>query len=164
MIRMFVIALLLGIYVAGANDPSLDGPGSPIAVLAGSHARLGARQARSTGPLDQAAARAALDRVLESSEGVVLSAPAVGSTLFITDRRLVVVRDGARYRPSSGIKSWPLDRELTLRFGRVHRDTSQLIIGRAGRTISVFVTAAQLSDVQALVAESRRRIYGDAGG
>jgi hypothetical protein len=160
MTRMFVVALLLGIYLSGANDPAFDRAGSPIGVLAGSHARLGAPQPRSSRPLN-AAARAALATALEPSERIELTAAAVGCVLVMTDRRLMVVRDGASYRPKSGIQSWPLDRGITLRLSPMRRGQSQLLVDLAGRSGSVFVTAEQLADAQALIAEVRRRAYSD---
>jgi len=160
MTRMFLVAILLGIYLSGANDPAFEKAGSPIGVLVGSHARLGAPQPRSN-RLQDAAARAALAKALEPSERIELTAAAVGCVLVMTDRRLMVVRDGARYRPKSGIQAWPLDREVALRLGPMRRGQSQLVVDLAGRSGSVFVTQAQLADVQALIAEVRRRAYSD---
>ena len=84
---------------------------------------------------------------------------AVGCTLVLTDRRLLVVRDGASFRPRSGVRSWPLDRGLTLRLGQVRRDTSRLVIDHAGRSASVFLTAAQIDDAEDLIATIRKRIF-----
>ncbi len=88
-------------------------------------------------------------------------AAAVGSTLVMTDRRLFVVRDGARFRPRSGVRWWPLERDLTLRLARVRHDTSRLVIAREGRSASVFLTGTQVGDVQGLIAEIRHRTYAD---
>ena len=164
MTRIVIIALLVGIYISAVNGPALSLGGSPIGVPAGSRARLGAPQARSSKPPrspDAAAARAALDEVLEPNERVDLVAPAVGCTLVLTDLRLVVVRQGAAFRPKSGVKSWPLERELSLRIGVAHRETHRLSISGAGRSASVFVSAGQLDGVSAVIAEIRRRTYGD---
>ena len=56
--------------------------------------------------------RAAVSSALGPSEHVALVAPAVGCTLVLTDSRLLLVREGASYRPRSGIRSWVLDRTL----------------------------------------------------
>ncbi len=87
--------------------------------------------------------------------------PAVGCTLVMTDRRLFVIRDGARFRPRSGVRSWPLQRDLTLRLARVRHDTSRLVIQCAGRSASVFLTGAQMDAAQDLIAEIRHRTYAD---
>jgi hypothetical protein len=108
------------------------------------------------------AARTALAPVLGPQEHVSLVAPAVGCTLVLTDRQLVLVRDGASYRPRSGIQSWVLDRSLRLRLGPVRHTTGRLAIECGGRAASVFVTQAHMRDVTTLVAQARRRIYGQA--
>ena len=86
-------------------------------------------------------------------------APAVGCTLVLTDRQLLLVRDGVSYRPRSGIQAWVVDRSLSIRLGPVRRTTGQLAIECCGRTASVFLTRAHIPQVDALVAEVRRRIY-----
>ncbi len=105
------------------------------------------------------AARAAIAPVLDPTERVALVAPAVGCTLVLTDRKLMLVRDGVSYRPRSGMQSWVLDRSLSLHLAPVRRTTGRLVIERSGRSASVFLTQAQMPDVDALIAEVRRRIY-----
>jgi hypothetical protein len=105
------------------------------------------------------AARTALAPVLGPSENISMVAPAVGCTLVLTDRQLLLVRDGVSYRPRSGVQSWVLDRSLSVRLGPIRRTTGQLAIECRGRTASVFITMAHLPQVDALVAEIRRRIY-----
>jgi hypothetical protein len=46
---------------------------------------------------------------LEGHELVVARLAGLGASLFVTTYRLVIVRDGARRRPRSGIQSWPHD-------------------------------------------------------
>jgi hypothetical protein len=104
------------------------------------------------------AASAALDLVLEPGERVDLVAPAVGSAVILTDRRLAVLRDGASYRPRTGVRSFGLDRNLEVRIGPARR---RVIIQSEGHTINVFVRSEQLEQAEVLVAEVRRRIYLD---
>ncbi|MEP6638147.1 MAG: hypothetical protein ABJC39_02260 [Chloroflexota bacterium] len=103
--------------------------------------------------------RAALTPVLDPTERVMRVAAAVGCTLVLTDRRLHVVRDGADYRPRTGIRSWTLDRALTVRLMPVRKGTGRLVIDRSGGTASIFLTIDQTPFVEALLAEIRRRIY-----
>ena len=84
---------------------------------------------------------------------------AVGCTLVLTDRQLLLVRDGHSFRPRSGIQRWVVDRSLSVRLGPVRQTTGQLAIECRGRTSSVFLTHAEIPAVDALVAEIRRRIY-----
>jgi hypothetical protein len=90
-------------------------------------------------------------------------AAAVGCTLVLTDRRLVLVRDGASFRPKTGVHSWPVDRDLILRVSRMRRDTGRLLIEQTDRRISVFVTTAQLPEVRAIIADVRTRAYAEHG-
>ena len=158
-----VAGLVLAILSVAANDPSSDA----TARLRRPHLFVQVRQAGATDadarvpdPLSNDT-RAALEGVLEPTELVELVSPAVGSTLVMTDRRLLVIRDGARFRPRSGVRSWPLRRDLTLRLARVRHDTSRLVIACDGRTASVFLTGSQMGEAQALIAEIRHRTYAD---
>lgn len=99
--------------------------------------------------------RAALADVLEPMERVDLVAPAVGCVVVLTGIRLVVVRDGANYRPRTGVRSFALDEDLGLRLGPARH---QVIIEAAGKTITVFLRADQFEPAEALVAEARRRM------
>jgi hypothetical protein len=103
-------------------------------------------------------ASTALTAVLEPTEHVELVAPAVGSVMVLTGRRLVVVRDGAAFRPKTGVRSFDLDRGLRVRIGPARR---RVIIEADGRAINVFVRSEQLAQAETLVAEVRRRIYLD---
>ena len=103
--------------------------------------------------------RSALAPILDPTERVTLVAAAVGCTLVLTDRQLLLVREGVRYRPKSGIRSWTLDRSLSVRPGLPRRTTGQLAIECGGRTTSVFYTGDHRTDMDQLVAEVRRRIY-----
>ena len=103
-------------------------------------------------PLSRAA-RNALEAILEPGERIDREAPAVGAHLLLTDRRLVVVRDGFEFRPRSGIRSWPLDEPLVLRL-----EQGRLLIEQDGPDVGVFHTDTQAAAVRSLVAKSRRAI------
>jgi hypothetical protein len=107
-------------------------------------------------------ARAALDPVLDSRERVIATAVAVGCTLVLTDRNLLLVRDGASFRPRSGVQSWAVASSTHVRLTPTHRETARLLIGGAGRSASVFVTTEQHGDVSELVAAYRRRVHREA--
>lgn len=106
-------------------------------------------------------ARAALAGVLEPPERVLLVAPAVGSTMVLTQRRLVVVRDGAKFRPKTGVRTYAIAPGLAVRVGPARR---RVIIESEGRAITVFVRPEHLERAEALVAEVRRRILMTAPG
>ena len=101
-------------------------------------------------------ARVVLAGALDEDENVDVLAPAVGSILVLTDRRLIVLRQGAEFRPRTGIQSFALDRELEV---RIAPTIKQVTVTSSGRAISVFIRREQLVDIEALIAELRRRIY-----
>ena len=104
---------------------------------------------------------AALAPVLAPSEQVVVVAPAVGCTLVLTDRQLLLVREGVAYRPRSGVRAWVVDRSLSVRLAPLRRTSGQLAIEFGRRTTSVFYTLDEKLAIDQLVAEVRRRIYGE---
>ena len=101
-------------------------------------------------------ARVVLAGALDDDENVDIVAPAVGSILILTDRRLIVLRQGAEFRPRTGIQSFALDRDLEV---RIAPTIKQVTVASSGRAISVFMRREHLADVESLVAELRRRIY-----
>jgi hypothetical protein len=104
------------------------------------------------------AAREAIAAVLDPTESVEFVAPAVGSSLVLTQRRLFVVRDGASFRPKTGVRPFELDAGLKIRIGPARR---RVIIESPAGTINVFVRSEQLEQAETFVAEVRRRIYAD---
>jgi hypothetical protein len=58
--------------------------------------------------------------------------------------------------PKDRHRSFALDRALDV---RIEPRIKQVTVGSAGRSIAVFIRREQLSKVEALVAELRRRIY-----
>ena len=106
------------------------------------------------------ATREAIAAVLDPAESVEFAAPAVGSSLVLTQRRLIVVRDGASFRPKSGVRPFELCGGLSIRMGPTRR---RVIIESDAGTINVFVRSEQLPQAEAFVAEVRRRIYQGGG-
>ena len=104
------------------------------------------------------AAREALAAVLDPTEKVELVAPAVGSSLVLTEHRLFVVRDGASFRPKTGVRTFELRTGLTIRIGPARK---RVIIESAAGTINLFVRSGQIAQAESFVAEVRRRIYAD---
>ena len=105
------------------------------------------------------AVRTAISAVLGPAERVDRVVPAVGCALVLTDRRLLLVREGAAFRPRTGVRDWPLDRDLRIRMapGQQHR----VIIERTGRSASVFLSRPQVDDAIELIIEVRRRSYAE---
>jgi hypothetical protein len=102
------------------------------------------------------AAREALAAVLDPSEKVESVAPAVGSSLVLTQNRLYVVRDGASFRPKTGVRTFELKAGLSIRIGPARK---RIIIDSTTGTITLFVRSGQLAQAESFVAEVRRRMY-----
>jgi hypothetical protein len=107
--------------------------------------------------------RTALASVLDQGERVELAAAAVGCALVLTDRRLLLIREGASYRPKTGVHAWPLDRGLVIRFAAGRRNAGRLIIDYGGQTTSLFLAVGHTADARALVAETRMRTHPSEG-
>jgi hypothetical protein len=154
-----LMVLLLAIYVGGANDAHFADAGSPIGVLSGSHARLGARHSGSRTPMPVTPAdRKALREVLEPDEHVQRVVPMVGSILVLTDRRLHLVRTGAHFRPRTGIRSWTLDHLQSIRLGPLRGGNARLAIVGDGISANAVVTEDSLARVEAVIAAVRSRL------
>jgi hypothetical protein len=97
-------------------------------------------------------AQSALTAVLEPGEPIERDVAAVGAHLLLTDRRLVVVRDGFSFRPATGIRSWPIDRQLEVRV-----TPGQLLIEVRGVVVGVFYQEPQSAAIRSLVGAIRRR-------
>ena len=108
------------------------------------------------------ATRAAVQTILVPGELITQVVTAVGCSLVLSERQLILVRQGLNYRPRSGVQSWPLDRTLTVRTTAVRHGTGRIIIERSGRTTSVFVSADEWSAAEGLLMELHRRVHGSA--
>jgi len=71
---------------------------------------------------------------LERPERIERVAPAVGCVLVLTDRRLVIVRDGARFRSATALRSWPRDRHLDIKVVSTGEGASRVEISGPERT------------------------------
>lgn len=94
--------------------------------------------------------------MLEPSEQIEHLALAVGCALVLTNRRVVLVRDGTRKRPTSGINSFRLNRETVLRMGP---DRRTVVVRYRQAGASVFVRPEQVDQVAELIYAARRRVY-----
>jgi hypothetical protein len=97
----------------------------------------------------------ALASILDPTERVEIILVAVGCTLVLTDRQLVMVREGANYRPRTGIRSWPRGPALRAYLANGRGDSMRLIIG-SGSPVSIFLPAGQGDAARALVEAIRR--------
>lgn len=76
---------------------------------------------------------------LEPGESVLGAVTSLAGTLVLTDRRVVIVREGRGYRPQSGIRSWAISSDTDLRYGAPRGGMGRLVIGNGKEAISFFV-------------------------
>ena len=106
-----------------------------------------------TGP-----AGGALRAALAPTERLTHAARGVGCTIALTTMRLLVIRDGAAFRPKTGIRGWAIDDSLDVRPWLVRPGSGSLVI-RTGRDVtSVFVPNEEWAAAVQLVGALRGRI------
>jgi hypothetical protein len=99
----------------------------------------------------------ALRDVLEEGESVVAALPSIGSALILTDRRLVIIRDGRSFRPRSGVREWRLGPSLRIQTGPLRNGSGSLLIDRERGATSFFVAERDWHDALWIVDEAERR-------
>ena len=85
----------------------------------------------------------ALREAIEPGEAITHIVPAIGCTIALTERRLIIVRDGAAFRPKTGVRRWNLDEDLTVRTGK--------------QATTIEETSATMEQLAATVAQNANR-------
>jgi hypothetical protein len=99
-----------------------------------------------------------LRAALVPTERLTHAVPAVGCTIALTTLRLLVIRDGAAFRPKSGIRDWPIDASLDVRRGLVRHGSGSLVIRRGKDVASVFIPDDEWPATLELIGALRSRI------
>jgi hypothetical protein len=100
----------------------------------------------------------ALLEAIEPGEEITHAVPAIGCTIALTERRLIIVRDGAAFRPKSGVRRWNLDEDLTVRTGFLRHGTGSIVVQWDRNATSVFVQADHWDEALKLGAAARNRL------
>lgn len=99
--------------------------------------------------------------VAELGEPVVDEVAGLGATLLLTATRVVVVREGAHFRPRNGVRAWPFGafRDIQLESPRHGSGRVILRVGRySWQAISVFIAAADWAAAERVVLLIRSRV------
>lgn len=102
-------------------------------------------------------ARLAVAAHLGAAEPIERSLAGIGCTVVLTDRHLVLIRDGATFRRRTGVRSWPLDGALAVRLTPVRHGAQRLLISGCAESASVFLPGLQVTEARKLAAEVQRR-------
>jgi hypothetical protein len=100
-----------------------------------------------------------IDGVLEPGEDVLGAVTTLAGTLVLTDRRVVILREGRTFRPATGIRSWGLTPANEMTFGPPRGGVGRLIVGRGNRATSFFVRQRDWHDALDIVTMARRITY-----
>jgi hypothetical protein len=95
---------------------------------------------------------------LEADEGVVARLSGLGASLFLTTQRLVLVREGAEFRPRTGVRSWPRDSLRRVSLSPTKSGQARIVVRagpRAEDEVSVFFAAEEGADAALLIREIR---------
>jgi hypothetical protein len=101
---------------------------------------------------------AALRDALDADEEITHAVPAIGCTIALTERRLIILRDGAAFRPKTGVRKWNLDDDLTVRTGFLRHGTGSIVVHWDRNATSVFVHADHWNEALKLSAAARQRL------
>lgn len=107
----------------------------------------------------EADAEADLGLVLEAGESVVARLAGFGASIVVTTQRLVVVRDGAGFRPRSGVRSWRHEAIQGVSLSPPKRGQARMVV-QAGsgpeNEVSVFFAAERWPEAARIVGDVRR--------
>jgi hypothetical protein len=99
--------------------------------------------------------RATLVGLLEVGEEALGGLGSISARLILTDRRLIIIREGWRLRPATGIRTWALDASFHIR-AAPRAAAGALIVDRARGATSFFVGERDWPDALRIVSEARR--------
>ena len=102
--------------------------------------------------------RSAIEATLEAGETITHAVLAIGCTLALTERHLILAREGSAFRPKTGLRRWDIDSRLSIRAGLLRHDTGTLVIQWDRDATSVFVAGDNWDDALALVGATRTAI------
>ena len=102
---------------------------------------------------------ASLVGVLEPDETVLRALTTLAGTLVLTDRRVVIVREGRAYRPATGVRSWGLSPANTVDYGRPRGGLGRLIVGSGGKVTSFFFKERDSDAAMEIVSMAHQMTY-----
>lgn len=112
-------------------------------------------------PLPTTAGRESLTLATELGETVVGEVVGLGATLVVTTVRVVVVREGAHFRPRNGVRAWPFEALLDVLLESPRHGSGRVVL-RVGRypwqAVSLFVGAEEWPAAERLVGQIRVRL------
>jgi hypothetical protein len=103
-----------------------------------------------------------LSDVLETDEELLGAVTTLAGTLVLTDRRVVIVREGRTYRPRTGIRSWWISPTVDLRCAMPRGGMGRLMVGTGKQAANFFVKSSDWEDALRMVTITRGQAYRGA--
>ena len=100
-----------------------------------------------------------LEDVLEPGEEILGAVSTLAGTLLLTDRRVVIVREGRSYRSRSGVRSWGIVPGIDLHYRYPRGGMGRLVVGSGTKAVSFFVNEADWADAMGLVTMAHKIAY-----
>jgi hypothetical protein len=99
-----------------------------------------------------------LRATLQPTERLTHAVLGIGCTILLTTGRLLVLRDGATFRPKSGVREWAIEESLEVQPGLVRHGSGSLVIRNGRDVASVFVPTGEWAAALQLVGALRTRV------
>jgi hypothetical protein len=93
--------------------------------------------------------------LLEPGEEVLGFVTSVAATLVLTDRRVVIAREGRAWRPANGIRSWRISAAIAFRWRAPRGGVGRLVVGTGTEEVSMFVRESDWKEALRLVRIAR---------
>jgi hypothetical protein len=104
---------------------------------------------------------AAVAAEAEAGEAVLEHVQGLGATLMVTTTRVIVIRQGAHFRPRSGIREWPLSTLRDVQLAPPKHGNGRVVL-RTGlypwQAVSMFVSAQEWRAAERAVGQIRVRL------
>src|SRR4029079_14303904 len=88
---------------------------------------------------------------LEHGEVVLGAVTTLAGTLVLTDRNVVIVREGRAFPPTPGVRSWRLTPANEVTYGRLSGGVGRVMVGTGKRATSFFVKRGDWNDALKIV-------------
>jgi hypothetical protein len=109
-----------------------------------------------------------LPEIARLGEEIVDYVSGLGATLAITPVHIVLIREGAHFRPRTGMRMWPFDAVDRVRLTPPTHGAGRIVLRVGpppGRALSLFVAAGEWAAAERVVGQihARRRV-GETDG
>jgi hypothetical protein len=99
---------------------------------------------------------------MEPGEDIVAVVPGLGARLVITTARAIVIREGASFRPRSGVRSWPIAAVTAASLTPLKHGQGRIVlaVGPGSRpAVNVFIDSPDWPTAERAVNDLRERIH-----